>query len=84
MSAGKNGSGYEFITIERLHPSPSGKTNVYRVVNNRSRLGLGEIRWMGAWRQYVFYPGVHTVYSAGCLRDLADFLSTVRSKERAA
>jgi hypothetical protein len=31
---------------------------------------LGTIRWWGAWRQYVFFPGAGCLFSAGCLEDI--------------
>jgi hypothetical protein len=69
---------FEFITIDQAGVSPSGKTCAWTVRSKRSGLVLGGIRWWGAWRQYVFFPEVHTLYSAGCLRDVAAFLAANR------
>ena len=42
---------------------------------------LGEIAWHGAWRCYVVTPLQNTIFHAQCLRDIAEFLASVR-KER--
>lgn len=65
--------GYEFISISWAGTSPTGKTQIYSVTNNRSGEELGIIKWYGPWRQYVFWPNPLTLYSKGCL----DFISTL-------
>lgn len=66
---------YEFIDIVFLRSSESGKTSVWGVYTKRGD-ELGQIRWFGRWRQYVFFPANSTVYSAGCLVDIVDFIKT--------
>jgi hypothetical protein len=70
--------GYEFISISWAGSSPSGKTQRYVVTSNRCGGILGEIKWFGRWRQYVFFPADRTGYSRGCLRDIADFTDSLR------
>lgn len=70
--------GYEFISISWAGSSPSGKTQRYVVTNNRSGGTIGVIKWFGRWRQYVFFPSPETIYSRGCLRDIADFMESLR------
>jgi hypothetical protein len=65
--------GYEYISISWAGTSASGKTSIHSVEAN-SGGHLGEIKWFGRWRQYVFYPAFGTVYSAGCLEDIRDFI----------
>lgn len=36
---------------------------------------LGCVAWFGRWRQYTFQPSTDTVYSAGCLREIMDFVA---------
>ncbi len=67
-------STYEFIDIVQEGRSPSGKTARYRVLNRRSGAVLGVISWYAPWRQYTFNPAPNTVYSTGCLEDIADFI----------
>lgn len=69
---------FEYIVIDPIARSASGKTAVYEVTNRRSGDILGHIRWFGRWRQYVFHPVAQTVYSKGCLRDIADFIQDAR------
>ena len=35
---------------------------------------IGVIRWYPQWRQYCFFPTEGTVYSKGCLKDIANFI----------
>jgi hypothetical protein len=70
--------GYKYIGISWSGTSPSGKTNKYAVTSNRGGIALGEIRWHGRWRQYTFFPATETLYSRGCLRDIADFIESLR------
>jgi hypothetical protein len=75
---GEEAGVYEHISVSWAGSSTSGRTQVYTVTANRGGEQLGVIRWFGRWHQYVFEPSGHTVYSAGCLRDLADFLDQAR------
>ena len=72
--------GYEFIWISWAGSSATGKTQRYLVGNNRSGDTLGEVRWFGRWHQYTFFPKSDCVFSAGCLRDIADFITGLRGK----
>ena len=38
---------------------------------------LGQINHFPQWKQYVFEPEIYTIYSAGCLKDLAKFLESL-------
>lgn len=80
---------YEYITIEEGDRSPSGKTRRWSVFNAKSRFWLGQVLWYGPWRQYVFSTTATladstTVYSAGCLRDIAEFVERVTTEHRRA
>ena len=71
----------EYMEIERLPHVAGRKTSSWIVRNARSGVTLGEVAWSGAWRQYVFSPTEdETIFSAGCLRDLASFLDSVRNR----
>jgi hypothetical protein len=54
------------------------KTMVYAVGNIKSQSIIGYIQWHGPWRQYCFFPEVHCVFSKGCLKDIIDFLNSLR------
>jgi len=69
---------YEFIDIAVIGESTSGKTSRFEVRNRRSADLLGTISWYGPWRQYTFNPKAQTTYSAGCLRDIAQFIGVAR------
>lgn len=60
--------------------SPSGKTGLYEVVNAKSEILLGNIKWHGPWRQYVFFPQADCLFSAGCLNDIGNSLDLLKSE----
>lgn len=59
---------------------PQRKTRVWQVRNTAARVGLGYIRWFGAWRQYAFDPDDGLSFEKTCLRTIAEFCE---SKTRA-
>lgn len=50
--------------------APGRKTRTVQVRSESSDYLLGMIRWLAAWRQYVFWPEKETIWSAGCLEDV--------------
>jgi hypothetical protein len=55
----------------------SGKTCIWNVcptIGNAA--ALGQVRWYGPWRRYVFYPNANTLYDYACLQDIAEFCHT--------
>ena len=44
---------------------------------------LGEIKWDGAWRQYVSCFEPNTKWSAGCKEEIAKFEREMNKKQRA-
>lgn len=69
---------YEYIEMEKLGTSPSGKTDVYGVYSVKGHDLLGTVKWFGRWRQYTFFPAEYSVFSAGCLEDVVDFLGNLK------
>lgn len=54
---------------------PGRKTGVWSVLTKTDICTLGEVRWFGAWRRYVFFPVPETIYDSDCLHDIADFMA---------
>lgn len=73
---------YEYIYMNWVGSSPSGKTQLYTIYASRDSALLGNIKWHGAWRQYTFLPEPNTLFSAGCLADVQDFLSSLNASHR--
>ncbi len=59
---------------------PGRKTRKWHIYS-RGPNRLGVIEWWGAWRQYVFVPDENTIFSAGCMRDLIEFMSAIRRSQ---
>jgi len=68
-------SEYKYIRFVDMPDLEGRKTHLWACRNIRSDSPLGSIRWYGPWRQYCFFPSSATVYSAGCLADIQDFIS---------
>jgi hypothetical protein len=45
-------------------------------VTSTSGNRLGQIRFYPQWRCYVFEPDPVTVYNAGCMSDISDFIAS--------
>lgn len=66
--------------------SDTGKTKVWSVWNSQDGSYLGEVRWRGAWRQYVYTNYVQnralgTVWNVDCMDELTAFIRA-RMEER--
>jgi len=71
--------------------SASGKTAIWTVASTADKgeqqeqyVGLGKVKWFGAWRRYCFFPAEQTVFEQDCLRDIANFCEQQTKKRRAA
>ena len=51
------------------------KLPIYIIKNKQSGYELGEIRFCGAWRKFIFKPYEETIYDAACLSDIIIFLN---------
>jgi len=78
------------LWLHRKRKPKGKKTNIY-VIGKSSFAGeygspkednLGEIRWHGAFRQYVFYPYSDTMWSKGCLEIVNKFLNDKNKRYR--
>ena len=69
----------EFLEVN--HMNPKGKTCVW-FVYSLDRIQLGIIKWKSQWRQYCFFPESDTLYNAGCLNDIADFMKENRGRRQ--
>jgi hypothetical protein len=63
---------YKYLRFTQI--GDTGKTTRWACMNHVSICNLGEIRWYGPWRQYCYYPPIESIFSAGCLQDIADFI----------
>jgi hypothetical protein len=59
------------IIVKLLHPSTSGRTNIYQIVNESGDI-LGRIQWYGPWRQYCHV--IHNELFGDSFNDKLDYL----------
>lgn len=60
-----------YITFDR-HDVEGRKTPVVFIRNIRSDIILGEIKWHGAWRQFVFFPRGNTIFNVDCMKSIME------------
>jgi len=72
---------YRYFTIEKLPRDPDRRTDKFEV---RALSGetLATIGWWNAWRRYCLYPHALTVWSAGCLADIQDFIGKLMAERK--
>lgn len=69
-----------YLSFEYQRTSTSGRTKNWEVLGHGD-VRLGQVKWYGAWRRYVFYPEVETLFDARCLAEIQKFLDA-RMNER--
>ena len=67
---------YKHIYFVHLGTSP--KRNAYSCYSNKGDYDLGTVSWYPEWQQFCLEPVDATVFSAGCLRDIADFIDQLK------
>lgn len=70
----------DFIKFVLKQKKP--KTAIYGVVNKKTNIELGEIKWYGAWRKYCFFPDGNTVFDTICLAQINDFIEDLMYRKR--
>lgn len=70
---------YQYIHFEQISETENTTVWSCRAENNAE---LGRVGWYNAWRQYCFGPVGVTIYHAGCLIDIADFLKQLNDDHK--
>lgn len=65
-----------YLRFERMN-RPGRKTMTWAVVSQSSGVKMGELRWHGPWRQYVFFPAGETLFNVECMNDICDRIGTM-------
>lgn len=75
---------YEYIQFDLAVQDDKKKTQTYAVRNIKSQIVLGFVAWHCGWRQYCFGPIIieETIYSEGCLKDIADFIRQLMDERK--
>ena len=77
---------YKHINFEDVsHLFINRKTKTFDCYSN-SLDELGTVKWYSPWRQYCFFTMVsdidRTIFSAGCLHDIIDFINHLHAERR--
>jgi hypothetical protein len=68
---------YEYIAFVEV-PCDNRKTKIFNCVAKNGMIPLGKVSWYAGWRNYCFFPEAKTVYSAGCMKDIIDFIGQLK------
>lgn len=71
-----------WLTFEHVGDSKSGKTRIIAVRADHVTGQVGQIRWWGRWRKYVFVPFTDMFFDHDCLREIADECERMTSVHR--
>ncbi len=72
----------KFLVFDK-YTTPGRKTPMYAVKNKQSLITLGAIYFYPAWRKYVFEAVDSTIFDAGCLTDIVNFMQEIQAEWRA-
>ena len=61
------------VVVDLARPA-SQKTMLYAIRPKSGNGVLGEVKWYGPWRCCCFFPAPETVFNAGCLGSIINFL----------
>lgn len=65
-------------TFLRFREQPAkGTTSIHAVLSIANDTPLGVIKWRSGWRRYVFEPCDSTVFDAGCLKEIVEFITNL-------
>ena len=73
----------KYMTAVRVEQN-ARRTTYHWDILARDKSVLGFVAWYTKSRQYCFEPNGQTVYSMGCLLDMADFLRRVNKEHEPA
>ena len=76
---------YDYINFEKSNESiESPREKCWVCKNTKSGDELGEVKYYKKWKQWCYFPIVQAVYSASCLKDIADFIEQLMAERKSA
>lgn len=73
------GTGKIHIVFYKLKRKKDRKTDIWEIITI-DKDHLGYIKFSGAWRQFIFEPGIDTKWSYSCLDQVSKFLVEQNNK----
>jgi hypothetical protein len=72
----------KWIYAREAKQPPERVTKRWAIVASDGEVELGEVKWVGKWRAYAYFPLNDTVYEKQCLRDIAAFCESQTKQHR--
>ena len=85
LEAIKQRTGYTYTFKETKYllflicKEPNRKTPTVNVRTLDGEIVLGNIKFYGAWRKFVFYPKEETLFDSKCLCDIIDMMNELQT-----
>lgn len=73
----------DYIYFEDCAVPDVRKTRIVNVINRSSKAVLGQIKWYGPWRQYCYFPSLHTIYNVDCQNRISAEMAAMTKAHRA-
>ncbi|HRG29356.1 MAG TPA: hypothetical protein PLJ00_15770 [Chitinophagales bacterium] len=71
----------KYLVFEERIQIANKKTKLITVTNKSGQV-LGAIHWERGWRKYVFNCNADIIFDAGCLNDIATFLTDLMTEQK--
>jgi len=52
-----------------------------RVLNRKRKIALGYIEFHKPWKMFIFEPLLGTIYSAGCMQEIVDYMKELKHED---
>ena len=82
MGSALTEGGSSHLIFEKLPIAEGQKLHKYKVINKRFRVTIGEIRWRGGWRQYVFNALPDIDMSRSCHKEIDTFIDKLMGERK--
>jgi len=73
---------YKFINIRQVNNEIFERHPVYRIFNNKTETQLGILSYYKPWKQYVFSSQPECVFNDSCLKDVLNFIESIKACEK--
>ena len=70
---------YKYITIKNVEQEKFEGRLVYRIYNNKNGSQLAILSYYKPWKQYVFSSREECVLNDSCLKDVLEFMNTLKN-----
>jgi|GEM_PF-2436455 len=71
----------QWLRFRFFNYSQTRVTSIWEILSKDGKTYLGRIRWHAPWRCYVLFPEKDTLFNAGCMQDIIQFIIKLMKKK---